>query len=189
MRLTISFCLLLLTSITSAQQVNIIPQPAVVKLTGEGTGFNITASTVIVLQGSGLEKTAAYLNDYLQKFYLIKLKVVTNSASTNAIRLNYERLEKEQPGAYIMTVDEKGIYIGGDNASGTFNGIQTLIQLLPVPDLQLKKPGTSLKIPFLYIEDTPRFAYRGMHLDVARHFQPVSFVKKYIDYLALHKIN
>ncbi|MBL7747482.1 MAG: family 20 glycosylhydrolase, partial [Chitinophagaceae bacterium] len=46
-----------------------------------------------------------------------------------------------------------------------------------------------LKIPFLYIEDTPRFAYRGMHLDVARHFQPVSFVKKYIDYLALHKIN
>ena len=87
-----------------------------------------------------------------------------------------------------MTVNNKGVYIGGDNEEGVFYGVQTLIQLLPVEN----KPQTindKLQIPYVSIQDQPRFEYRGMHLDCGRHFFPVSFIKKYIDYIALHKMN
>src|SRR5260221_14713664 len=60
--------------------------------------------------------------------------------------------------------------------------MQTLIQLLPVN-------SDKLQVPFVSVTDYPRFSYRGMHLDVGRHFFPVDFVKKYIDYIALHKMN
>ena len=182
-----SLCLLNMSALL-AQTVSIIPQPNILKMKEEGK-FTISPSTVIVLEGSGLEKTAAYFNDYLQKYYLFKLRVVSQSSAKNTIRLNYQRLDKEMAGAYVMTIDDKGVYIGGDNANGTFNGVQSLIQLLPVPDARLKMRPKSLEIPFLFIEDAPRFAYRGMHLDVSRHFFPVSFIKRYIDYLALHKLN
>src|SRR5215203_3333542 len=61
--------------------------------------------------------------------------------------------------------------------------MQTLLQLLPV------EASASLAIPLISVQDYPRFSYRGMHLDVGRHFFPAAFVKKYIDYLALHKLN
>src|SRR4029079_6009546 len=73
--------------------------------------------------------------------------------------------------------------------TGVFYGIQTLIQLLPVSNDKPKTVNDKLPIPFVSITDYPRFFYRGMHLDVCRHFFPVSFVKKYIDYIALHKMN
>ena len=141
------------------------------------------------MEGSNTENAVNFFNEYLKRFYLFKLKVVKNSSSKNTIRLNYDRLDNDIAGAYNLRVDGNGIYISGDNENGVFYGIQTLIQLLPVPDAGLKtKPG-KLTIPYLSIEDAPRFAYRGMHLDVARHFFPVSFIKKYIDYLAFHKLN
>jgi hexosaminidase len=86
-------------------------------------------------------------------------------------------------GAYQMRVGTKGIYIAGDNEEGVFYGLQTLIQLLPV------QAGTSLSIPEVNITDYPRFAYRGLHLDVGRHFFSVDFIKQYIDFIALHKMN
>jgi len=165
-----------------SQQINIIPQPVSVKQPKIAAKFSINSSTQIVLEGSNLKNIAVYLNDYLKQFYKLQLKVVTNSTSKNVIRLNYERLDAPTAGAYLMTVNGNGIYIAGDNETGVFYGIQTLIQLLPVNN-------DKLQIPFVSINDYPRFAYRGMHLDVGRHFFPVSFVKKYIDYLALHKMN
>ncbi|MEI9947304.1 MAG: beta-N-acetylhexosaminidase [Chitinophagaceae bacterium] len=172
-----------------SQQLNIVPQPVSVKQPKIAAKFSINSNTVIVLEGSNLEKTAGYLNDYLQQFYSLQLKIVSTTSSNNAIRLNYERLDAPVEGAYIMTVDSKGIYISGDNETGIFYGIQTFIQLLPVGNDKLKTTNNKLDIPFVSIEDQPRFKYRGMHLDVARHFFPVSFVKKYIDYLAFHKLN
>jgi hexosaminidase len=115
--------------------------------------------------------------------------VVKKATGNNVIRLNFERLDKPIPGAYQMTVNNKGVYIAGDNEAGVFYGMQTLIQLLPVPDARLKMRPNKLAIPYVSVEDEPRFGYRGMMLDVGRHFFPVSYVKKYIDYLALHKFN
>lgn len=167
----------------------VIPQPATVKWIDEKKTAVISSSTPIVLEGSNLEKAAANLNEYLKKYYGFSLKVVKRSSAVNAIRLNYERMDNALPGAYMLRSDEKGIYIAGDNETGVFYGVQTLLQLLPVPDAASGAKLSTLNVPFVYIGDAPRFAYRGMHLDVSRHFFPVAFVKKYIDYLVLHKFN
>jgi hexosaminidase len=169
--------------------INIIPQPAIIEKPEIASGFSITPSTQIVLEGSNMDNSVNFFNDYLQQFYLFKLKVVKTSTSKNAIRLNYEMMENELPGAYKMTVDSKGVYIAGDNEEGVFYGIQSLIQLLPIQNQKSKTQNIKLSIPFVSIEDAPRFAWRGLHLDVGRHFMPVDFIKKYIDYIALHKMN
>jgi len=177
-------------------QISIIPQPASVKQPKIAAEFSITPSTQIVLEGGNLENVASYLNDYFQQFYGFKLDIANTPSDSNAIILNYDRLDNPLPGAYEMTVDNKGAYIGGDNEEGVFYGVQTLIQLLPVGNAKsqtsnLKSPISNLKlqIPYVSIQDHPRFEYRGMHLDCGRHFFPVSFIKKYIDYIALHKMN
>lgn len=167
-------------TLISYAQVNIVPMPAEVKM-GSGT-FTLTKNTALILEGSGLEKSAVVLNNYLQKQFGFSLKVKKQAANSNAIRLNYERLDYEIPGAYTLTIDKNGVYIAGDNEAGVFYGIQSLLQLIPFTK-------NKLTIPQLTINDYPRFAYRGMHLDVGRHFFPVSFVKRYIDYLAAYKYN
>lgn len=173
---------LLFVPVFLVAQVNIIPEPVEVKMPATAGEFTITAQTPIVLEGSGLENSAAFLNDYLQQIYGFKLKIMKN-AYAGGIRLNFERMDQPIQGAYNMEVRKDAILINGDNANGVFYGIQSLIQLLPVEKL------ASLKVPFVAIKDYPRFKYRGLHLDVGRHFFPVDFVKKYIDYIALHKMN
>jgi len=174
-------------SVLAQNKLNIVPAPAEIKM---GTGnITINSNTQIVLEGSGLEKTAALLNDYLQHSYGITLKIVTAHSNANSIRLNFERLDNALPGAYNLTVDKKGVYIAGDNAEGVFYGIQTLFQLLPLQKEKSTQKNYALSIPQLSITDYPRFGYRGMHLDVSRHFFPVDYVKKYIDYLAAYKYN
>jgi len=177
-----------LVAVSVQAQISIIPQPASVKQPKIAAKFSITPSTQIVLEGGNLENVAGYLNDYFQQFYHFKLKVTKTVSGSNAIILNYDRLDNPLPGAYEMTVNNKGVYIGGDNEEGVFYGVQTLIQLLPV-DSKSQTSNLKFKIPYVSIQDHPRFEYRGMHLDCGRHFFPVSFIKKYIDYIALHKMN
>ncbi|MEP6677260.1 MAG: family 20 glycosylhydrolase [Ferruginibacter sp.] len=190
--------LFVMMSVKTFSQLNITPMPAEVKM-GKGN-FTINRNTVIVLEGSGLEKTVDIFNGELQKMLGFKLKIVKVNPGKNTITLNFEKLDYKFPGAYNLTVDEKGIYIAGDNETGVFYGLQTLIQLLPpVSGKQLFQTADASRlndirypaptIPYLFINDYPRFEYRGVHFDVSRHFFPVNYVKKYIDYLAAHKFN
>jgi hexosaminidase len=165
-------------------QVNIIPEPASVKMPKTMGNFSLNASAKIVLEGSGMDNSVSFLNDYLKQFYGFSLQTTSTASGNNNIVLNYERMDDSIPGAYHLAVDNKGIYIGGDNETGVFYGIQTLIQLLPLPS-----DAKILSIPDIQIDDRPQFAYRGLMLDVGRHFMPVPFVKRFIDYLALHKMN
>ena len=180
-KLFFPFLLMVGFTLANAQDVSIIPQP--VKLVVEKGNFTINNKTQILLAGTGLEKSANFLNDFLQQFYGFKLKVISKGDFKNKIVLNYEKMEYPIAGAYQMHVNNDGVYIAGDNATGAFYGIQSLIQLLPTEKTQ------NLQVPFVQIEDKPRFAYRGMHLDVGRHFFPTSYVKKYIDFIAMHKMN
>jgi len=179
--------LLLITSLTmSAQDISIIPQPS--KLIVNKGEFLITPKSTIKLWGTGLEKNAQFLHDYIQKMYGISLKIekynTANKKSANGdIILNYEKIKSTVDGAYNIEVTGEKIYIAGNNGLGVFYGIQTLFQLLPT------SASSALKVSQLTIEDYPRFAYRGMHLDVARHFFSIDFVKKYIDFIAMHKMN
>lgn len=93
--------------------------------------------------------------------------------------------------AYHLAVAPSGVTVRASTAAGLYYGVQTLRQLLP-PDAETAPPARTrfrAEIPAVEITDAPRFAYRGMHLDVARHFFPVDFVKAYIDLLALYKFN
>ena len=95
--------------------------------------------------------------------------------------------------AYSLAVNENNVQLTANHPMGLFHGVQTIRQLLP-PEIELRSysevpNGVKWTIPSVTIEDNPRFAYRGMHLDVGRHFMPVEFVKKYIDLLVLHKMN
>jgi hexosaminidase len=95
-------------------------------------------------------------------------------------------LAGEKPGSYTLTVAREGIDLTASSGAGLFYGLQSLRQLFDAA-----KPDAKGKpyLPALTIVDTPRFLWRGLHLDVARHFEPVSFVKKYIDLMARYKLN
>jgi len=184
MKKTLLAIFLLTAAIARTQEVSIIPMPS--SLETQPGRFKITASSQIILGETGLEKSAQFLNDYLEKFYGFRLQVVKNTLPhnpKNLIFLDHEQMGHPVSGAYTMVINGNGVEIGGDNATGVFYGIQSLIQLLPLEKTK------NLAIPFLTIDDRPRFAYRGMHLDVGRHFFPVDYIKKYIDFIAMHKMN
>lgn len=176
------FVVVFVNASVAQNALNIIPAPVKAeKLPGV---FTINANTKIIAQTNGTENSAAFLNEYLQKYYGFKLTVQKkNDQSNNVINLGFKRMANSTPGAYQMHVNEQDIFIDGDNETGLFYGIQSLIQLLP------PAASTTLSIPQCLIIDSPRFAYRGLHLDCSRHFFSVDFVKKYIDFIAMSKMN
>lgn len=97
----------------------------------------------------------------------------------------------QKPERYIMEVRSRRILIQGDDEAGVFYGLQSLRQLLPAGLENPQKAGElgRVQISNMYVEDYPQFSYRGMHLDVARHFFNVNFIKRYLDLMALHKMN
>ena len=86
---------------------------------------------------------------------------------------------------YELSIRTDEIIINASSPNGVFYGIQTLLQLLDSG----KRAANKIEIQKVSIRDIPRFQWRGMHLDVGRHFFDVTFVKRYIDYLAMHKMN
>lgn len=173
--------LLLCSTFSFAQEVNIIPQP--VQVTRNTGTFVINPQTSLVVAGNEDKPTAAYLNKYLSDYYGFKLPIVKKASKNSIVLKSANNVTGLKAEGYSLKSSQKGVDINGNSAIGTFYGMQTLIQLLPV------EKSNSLKIAAVNVKDEPRFAYRGAMLDVARHFFPVTFVKKYIDYLALHKMN
>ncbi|MGQ0740029.1 MAG: glycoside hydrolase family 20 protein [Bacteroidota bacterium] len=184
----LSFCL------CAQQQVNIIPKPASLKIYTEK--FVITEKTQIrsMSRNTGLPD---YLKKMLQDRLQLSLRVSpslhpekgkTYIALHGLKGKNSMSYEEDY---YELRVSKDGISIGSMSDTGLFYGIQTLLQLIEESAISRKQAETNFKpeIPYLVITDYPRFTYRGMHLDVGRHFFPVDFIKRYIDYLAYHKLN
>jgi hexosaminidase len=168
----------------------VIPKPIEVK-NGEGTYFLKPGGRLSVEHPQDL-KTARYLGQYLTSYYRLTLPVVAKAAAdepqSDVIRLRRATLSgpAHAAGGYELTVGAGGIEIRAHDGPGMFYGVQTLIQLLPAAG---GSQGRAVPLPQLTVVDAPRFQYRGLHLDVARHWFPVEFVKKYIDFIALHKMN
>lgn len=181
----IRVAIIALMSVTSAwakpSATSIIPEPAEIIEIGESR-FALQRNAGIAVSDTSLAFEAQYLADYTDRYLGIPLNTGTATGKPAISLIN--RNNGEVSGGYHMTIDaDSGVRIEGNDAAGVFYGIQTLIQLLPT------RAGVLPELPELSITDYPRFTYRGMHLDVARHFFPVDFIKKYIDYLALHKLN
>lgn len=162
--------------------LNIIPEPAKVEV--KDGSFSITNHTTIFYSQKGLIKSASFLNDYLKKNYGFTLPVQNKEMYPEGkISLQFDANKVSVPGGYLMKADANSISIIGHDEQGVFYGIQTLIQLLPT------EKSNSLNVQQCNIVDSPRFAYRGLHLDCGRHFFPVDFIKEYIDFIAMHKMN
>ena len=178
-------CLFLsLNLLAQTNVVTIIPRPVELKM--ESGNFPFNHSTIIVAGKSTIHE-AEMLNFYLKKLYDFSLPVnkkVSGSASSIILSLGTSNERKD---AYHLEVNAHKILISSSANEGLFYGIQTLLQLLP--DNKAGINHQTYNIPELSINDYPRFQYRGMHLDVGRHFFDVEFIKKYIDYLAFHKFN
>jgi hexosaminidase len=177
-----AFLTLMTTSLLS-QEVSILPVPAEI-VWNKGSVILDTKSEINY--DSCLLNSATWLNEYINQLYHFGIKVSKSAGEPNLkvtrIVLVFDPIVGE--GGYTLVSAKNRITIKGSN-SGVFYGIQTLIQLFPVD------AGNEfrLSIPCLTINDYPRFAYRGMLLDVSRHFFSVDFIKRYIDLIALHKMN
>ena len=175
--LLISLVLLLAQANAWADNVvSIIPQPLSV-MKGEGC-FTINEGTSLVFDKK-LDKAASYLLDYLPM-------QIQKGKKSNSIRLILDKkMAKEE---YSLKVHSKGIEIRGGEYAGVFNGIQSLLQLLP-SEVYTKNGNLPIEVPLVEIKDAPQYSYRGLLLDVARTFQPVDEVKRVIDYMAYCKLN
>jgi hexosaminidase len=185
MKYLILLCSLLISINILAQDINITPLPA--KMEIMKGHFSINKHTVIVSPDVNDRSSADLFNEYLFKYYGFRLRMAKSALSNYISIYTRKHILPGKEGRYFMMVVPKVIKIEGDTYSGTFYALQSLIQLLPH-----HKPATAsyqLNIPCLTIDDEPRFAYRGMHLDCSRHFWDISIVKKYIDYLAAYKFN
>lgn len=166
-----------------AQQGFIIPQPQQVSY--ENEQYDYTYATV-TFDDPSLKSEARILREYLSSLSAnVPVEVGRAPQKTPAIRLSRITADTLLPdGWYSIRTSASGSVIQAIDARGAFYGVQSMMQQL--------KPGSNHSIvlhAFSIDEDYPRFQWRGMHLDVSRHFFPVEFIKRYIDLLAMHKMN
>ena len=168
-------------SVTTADY-NVVPLPNSVTMTGNEP-FELTQSaTISYPEGNvDMERNARFLAKYVADATEMTLNVMPGKAK-KGMRLVLDKKVKGDE-AYTIVVDKKGITIAGSTPRGVFYGVQTLRKSLPVG------AASVVELPSVKISDSPRFVHRGMMLDCARHFFPISFVKKFIDLLALHNMN
>ncbi len=168
--------------------VRIIPQPAMLSIDPQMVRLPSVKAIYVSSHDTALATAAAYLCEKLHYS-------VVNVEGKNPGHCIYLELAPPaagvNPESYTLVTSKEGVTIHGNSARGVFYGIQTLMQLLP-PEVfggngLLKNSG--IKIPKVSIQDEPRYKWRGMHLDVGRHIYSVEFIKKYIDMLAMHKMN
>ena len=166
--------------------IRIIPLPA--QATDQDGTFAITAATKIEISGEDehQQRIAGFLNSHIEKYFGINNAiVVSRTGGKQSISLKIDENLKLGKEDYHLTVLPKGVVIEASAPSGLFYGIQTLIQLMPSSPKQL----TEIILPGVEIKDTPRFAWRGLQLDVSRHFMPKKFILKFLDEMAMHKFN
>jgi hexosaminidase len=159
----------------AANEVAVIPRPISLERTGAGVRL-VAPVTVAAADGVG---TAEGL--------LAERLPTTASDGTDAqVTIALDPVLGAE--AYELLSDPSGVRITAGDAAGAFYGVQTLLQLLP-PAVFTGEPGSEWEVPGVRISDRPAFVWRGAMLDVARHFKSVEFVMRFIDLLALHKLN
>jgi len=181
--IAVTICLLFATfAFAQADEVNIIPKPQSVTR-GSGS-FALNKKTKILAVSDAGRKFGAMLNELLKRNYGFELETTAKPQAKNAVQFAVLAPNGSPAGlaeGYSLKITSDIIQISGDER-GVFYGLQSLMQLMPPNE-------KDVKIPAVEIADNPRFGYRGMHLDVARHFMPVSFVKRYIDLMSQYKFN
>lgn len=163
--------------------VNVIPQPASVKVYEGG----------LSLAGASFRADESFGEDALEaiKGFESNLEAACGEESGQGEgRIIFKRNPRMEAEEYSITVCGKKATVKASGLNGVLYALETMKQMLPV-EIYTGSPATDATwtLPYMKIQDKPRFGYRGMHLDVARHFFDVDQVKKYLDIMAIHKLN
>lgn len=165
--------------------LQIIPEPQ--KTVLSAGQFTLSGTTVVVCNPSDDSKSVGdNLVGIIQNSLGVECRISDKYAPhQSAIVLTINKNSAANPEAYQLKIEHSKILISASSAQGLFYGVQTLRQMLPVQ----KTGAGTCSLPCLTITDEPRFAYRGLHLDVSRHFFDKAFIFKYIDLMAMYKFN
>ena len=173
-----STLLLIGNSCSDRKGIDVIPMPRSVEY--HSGNFTISPETKFYTNLSAESRQA--LTDYLEGTSLGSVPFAESATGNNGIELNLcDSSIVTGNEAYRIEIDKKGIRLSASTETGIFYGLQTLLQLLNNSD--------NKTLPALTINDSPRFPYRGLHLDVSRHFFDKEFVKKQLDAMAYFKMN
>lgn len=172
----------------------LIPRPVVVRQDGAQAPFLLRPSLTVVARG-GADGVGEQLAAQLRRATGFPVPVLPNGPA-DSIRIIVDPAATytvdgaaPTPESYVLDVNRGGVTITARTAHGAFNGVQTLRQLLPAWAGSRTQVVTDWRVPATHIEDAPRFSYRGVMLDVARSFQEVDEVKRYIDTLSRLKMS
>ena len=159
------------------KEIGIIPKPLFQEM---NKGVFVLDENIRFISDTELNQVSDYLKLYIEENYQVSF--TPQKESKKIVFTSNDTISNEE--GYELKIGENSILIASKNSKGAFYAVQSLLQLMPI-----KSNGLAIAIPCLELQDEPQFKYRGMHLDVGRHFFSVDFVKKYIDFLALHKFN
>lgn len=172
---------------TDLSKTSFIPQPVSVEPTGDA--FTLSSSTTVWFQEDvdGLEQTAQYLVSELNRVSGLNLSVQAAGETPGAGIFLSVTNEEDDLGdeGYFLNIGKKLVGIKAKSTAGCFYAVQTLIQTIPVKLTE----SVPVEIPSGTIRDFPEYGYRGAMLDVSRHFFGVDDVKRFIDFLAIYKMN
>ena len=173
-----STLLLIGNSCSDRKGIDVIPMPRSVEY--HSGNFTISPETKFYTNLSAESRQA--LTDYLEGTSLGSVPFAESATGNNGIELNLcDSSIVTGNEAYRIEIDKKGVRLSANTETGIFYGLQTLLQLL--------NNGDNKTLPALTINDSPRFPYRGLHLDVSRHFFDKEFVKKQLNAMAYFKMN
>ena len=167
---------------TSTDEISLIPIPVEMNLTG--TGFTIKPATKLVYNDAELAAISGIATELWKSYLGFGLQAeFAQTAPSNAVFLAINDVYDETIGdeGYKIDINGNGLVVSANNPAGILYGSQTIYQLLST--------HANGRLPGLQITDYPRFGYRGLHLDVSRHFFSIEFIYKLIDQMAKHKLN
>src|SRR6188768_3904301 len=181
-RFFLSLILMLPFVLFAQQAISIIPQP--VSLQQNEGNFIIDNSTSFQFNASDkeLQAAAVFFTNYIKHISAIDLS--SNIHTNKAIQFKIAQTAEIGDEGYLLNVSPSSIIITANTKKGIVYGMQTVFQTLPAI-----RTNAVLQVPCMQVKDYPRFKWRGMHLDVCRHFFGPDFIKEYIDLLAAYKMN
>ncbi len=159
----------------------LIPMPAVLQQ-NEGS-YAVDASTPLHASGAEAQRVAHQFDTYLADAKRPLPKIDNDANANDGIRFAIDASASKSAEGYVLDVTKNGVQVRASSEAGLFHGAVTLWQLLT------ESTGKQTLLPALHIEDAPRFAWRGLMLDSARHFQSVAQIKQLLDAMALHKLD
>lgn len=170
------------------QGINITPTP--VELKQKEGNFTLSGRVVFSASREESRQVAAFFSGKIKQSTGFELAIRDARPAADYIDLQLQDDLPVNREGYLLEVAPEGISVRATTARGLFYGMQTVMQLLPA-EIESPTPvrGVAWSLPAVSIRDEPRFPYRGMHLDVCRHFVGVDFIKKQLDVMALYKVN